>query len=414
MIARRSVPDDRRAALALERATMHRDIFLQIFHARVAQSLSSGQPEGPLAGMPFAVKDVFDVRGARTSAASHARDNAPYAARDAPIVADLVSAGAVPIGKVTLSEFAFSGLGINRRFGTPTTEFEGSRYLAGGSSSGSAAAVAAGIVPFALATDTSGSTRIPAAWTGTIGFRASQDRYDTRGMIPLSSTLDAVGIIAESVRVLLAVDRVISRRPPSAHQASELVIPDGALLESMDPYIADAFHSAQEQLTHVGWAVSRERVTAIEEARALLDDEVTLVERDALDGFAREVEQQRLEPSTRARLAAARAGLARSGSRLRSEMTRLRASLARQLGDRLLITPACLVAAPELDAISDVGSELVQNRRALQLPMTLSYLGCPGVTIPTWEYGRSSGILISAPAGDDDCILNALPRLAGD
>jgi aspartyl-tRNA(Asn)/glutamyl-tRNA(Gln) amidotransferase subunit A len=412
VIVRRSAPGDHRAAAALERATMHRDIFLQLFPARVTQSPSALGLEGPLAGVPFAVKDVFDVRGTRTSAASHARDDAPYAARDAPIVAALVKAGAVPIGKVTLSEFAYSGLGINGRFGTPTVESERSRYLVGGSSSGSAAAVLAGIVPFALATDTSGSTRIPAAWAGTIGFRASQDRYDIHGMIPLSPTLDAVGIIAESASMLLAVDRVIARRPRSADRAHELVVPEGALLDGMDPLIADAFRAAQDRLVRAGWAVSHERVAAIEEARALLDDEITIVERDALDGFARDVDLQRLEPSTRARLESARAGLANSGARLRSEMSRLRASFARELGDRLLITPACLVAAPEVDAISDIESELVHNRRALRLPMTLSYLGCPGVTMPTWEFGRSTGILLSAAADDDDRVLDALPRLA--
>jgi Asp-tRNA(Asn)/Glu-tRNA(Gln) amidotransferase A subunit family amidase len=140
---------------------------------------------------------------------------------------------------------------------------------------------------------------------------------------------------------------------------------------------------------------------------------VTIVERDALSGFARGLEHSRqLESSTRARLDWARTQLHGSGNQLRTEMSSLRAALAHQLGDRLLLTPSCLIPAPRLDENQGAIAELELNARALRLPMTLSYLGCPGATVPTWQFGRSSGILISAPADHDDYILTALPDIA--
>src|SRR5215207_8190408 len=160
---------------SLERAGALASAFTALTAARArreaaasAARLRAGAPNGPLDGVPVAWKDLIDVAGVPTTAASALRRDAPAATSDAPVVARLAAAGMVCIGKTNLSELAYSGLGLNPHFGTPPNP-RGAGRAPGGSSSGSAAAVAAGIVPCAIGTDTAGSIRVPAAFCGIAG-----------------------------------------------------------------------------------------------------------------------------------------------------------------------------------------------------------------------------------------------------
>ena len=152
---------------ALERAAGAGSVFTAVTAARAreearaaAARLRAGAPAGPLDGVPVAWKDLVDVAGTPTTAGSALRRDAPAAAHDAPAVARLAAAGLVCVGKTNLSEFAYSGLGLNPHLGTPPNPLDPAR-APGGSSSGSAVAVAAGVVPCAIGTDTSGSIRVP-------------------------------------------------------------------------------------------------------------------------------------------------------------------------------------------------------------------------------------------------------------
>ncbi|OPG07552.1 amidase, partial [Microbispora sp. GKU 823] len=177
--------------------------FTQVFTDAVPVS-----PTGPLAGVPVAVKDNIDVEG-RVTGLGRPVDERSAAARDAGAVALLRAAGAVVVGKTNLPEFASSAVTVNAHYGDARNPRD-PRRTAGGSSGGSAAAVAAGMVPAALGTDTGGSVLIPAALTGVCGFRPTYGRVGTGGVIPLSPSLDTVGVIApgpadvrELMRVLL-------------------------------------------------------------------------------------------------------------------------------------------------------------------------------------------------------------------
>ena len=198
----------------------------------------------------MAWKDLFDVAGTPTTAGSATRADAPAATTDAAIVRTLTEAGMVCLGKTNLSEFAFSGLGINRWFGTPANPLDPAR-LPGGSSSGSAVAVALGLTPLAIGTDTSGSVRVPAAFCGLVGFKASTGRYDTSGMIPLAPTLDSVGVLARQVADVLAIDTVLSGTShvdASAAGPPHVVVPTGELFEDCAPTVAAAFTEAAEEV----------------------------------------------------------------------------------------------------------------------------------------------------------------------
>ena len=159
-----------------------------------------GRLAGPLDGVPIAWKDLVDMAGERTTAGSALYANSAPKPSDSPIVSRLAAAGMVALGKTNLSEFAFSAIGLNPHFGTPRNPRDPSTpRIAGGSSSGSAVAVAAGLAPCAIGSDTGGSIRAPASFCGIVGFKTSEGRIDKSGVFPLSRTLDTIGPLARTV-----------------------------------------------------------------------------------------------------------------------------------------------------------------------------------------------------------------------
>ena len=176
--------------------------FADVFGAEAiahAQRLDrEGAPEGPLAGRPFAAKDLFDVAGRPTRAGSTIRADAPPAAQDATALARLKDAGAVLVGLTHMDEFAYGFTGENAHYGAVRNPRDPDR-IAGGSSSGSGAAVAAGLVPFALGSDTNGSVRVPAALCGIYGFKPTYGRVSRAGVAPLAWSFDHVGVLAATL-----------------------------------------------------------------------------------------------------------------------------------------------------------------------------------------------------------------------
>ncbi|HWH49849.1 MAG TPA: amidase [Burkholderiales bacterium] len=172
-------------------------------HAR-AQSraaemaVKNGARTGPLHGIPYAAKDLFDVKGVPTTGGSHLLEN-NVAREDSTVVRKLNAAGMVLLGKTHTVQFAFGAAGINHDHGTPHNPWHEVPHAPGGSSSGSAVAVASGLVPFALGTDTGGSVRVPAALCGIVGLKTTVGRISRAGVYPLSWTLDSVGPITRSV-----------------------------------------------------------------------------------------------------------------------------------------------------------------------------------------------------------------------
>src|SRR5438034_3742022 len=216
----------------------------------------AGYVASPLAGLPVSVKDLFDVAGERTLAGSKALDDRPPAAADAPIVARLKAAGAVIIGRTNMTEFAFSGVGINPHYGTPGNPFDRS-LIPGGSSAGAPISVADGMAAVAIGTDTGGSVRIPAALCGLVGFKPTQYRVPREGATPLSATLDSVGPIGLSVACGALTDAVMAGEPPEAPAAMpadglRLGIPKAIMLDDLEAPVAAAFECAVAALSRAG------------------------------------------------------------------------------------------------------------------------------------------------------------------
>src|SRR5215468_9686825 len=176
----------------------------------------SGATPSRFAGIPVSIKDLFDVAGDVTTAGSMALRHAPPAARDAAAVARLRVAGFVPIGRTNMTEFAFSGLGINPHYDTPRNPYDrATGRLPGGSSSGAAVSVTDGMAAGGLGTDTGGSCRIPAALCGIVGYKPTAKRIPLGGVLPLSFSLDSVGPLAPTVACCSALDAIMAGEEPA-------------------------------------------------------------------------------------------------------------------------------------------------------------------------------------------------------
>ncbi|MEU6788924.1 amidase family protein [Nonomuraea angiospora] len=379
---------------------------------------ATGRARSPLDGVPVAVKDLFDVAGTVTTAGSRTRAALPPAGRDASVVRLLSAAGMVCVGKTNLSEFAFSGLGVNPHFGTPKNPNGADVPLVpGGSSSGSAVAVALGIVPIAIGTDTSGSVRVPAAFCGVIGYKASAGRYGTGGMVPLAPTLDSVGIFATSMRDVIATDAVLAGGavPAGERRPINLVVPRGELLDDCEPEVRKPFEARLELLASQGVKIEERSLPALEAATRVLVENATIVEAEAHARYGhllRSSDGGQVDRGIMRRLAgfAARPG---DAGPVYEAMRGLRESIAHELGDAFVACPTVRHTAPPLGPLL-VHERLYDeaNRRTLRTTMPFSYLGMPGVSLPIGARGAGgAGLLLSAAPGRDRALLDCAARV---
>lgn len=218
---------------------------------------AAGKPLSALDGVPVSVKDLFDVAGEATAAGSRVLADAPVANNHAAVVAQLLQVGAVVIGKTNMTEFAYSGLGINPHYGTPANPWDRpTGRIPGGSSSGAAVAVADGMCFGAIGSDTGGSVRIPAAFCGLTGYKPTARRISSRGLLPLSPSLDSIGVIAHDVAGCIALDTVIAQQPLHPQQKTlsqaRFAVPQTLVLDGLDEEVTAAFHLSVERLVQAG------------------------------------------------------------------------------------------------------------------------------------------------------------------
>lgn len=413
---------------ALEQALVHASMAPSVFISLTAERARreaeaaaarwrAGQPLSAFDGVPLAWKDLFDVAGSITTAGAAYRRKAAPALVDAPSVGLLCRAGMVSLGKTNLSELAYSGLGLNPHFGTPHNP-NGSDQprIPGGSSSGSAVAVAAGIVPIAMGTDTAGSIRIPAALNGVVGYRSSCRRYSRDGVFPLAHTLDRLGPLTRSVRDALAIDDLLNGRTQQ-HVARSLkgqhFVLERGTLEDIEPAVRNNLLRAVDQLKAAG---------ALIEVRASATFQATLnlIKQDgwlgSFEAFAlhenlldsRDAEQ--LDPRVRRRLEAARELPASQLLHLIDARRRLQLQLVDELDGAVLITPTVAHVAPALAPLQADDELFVKtNLATLRLTMPGSLLDMPGVSLPSGRdaLGLPTGLLLSAPSGEDARLLRA-------
>jgi amidase len=356
---------------------------------------------GQLGGLSFAVKDLIDVAGHVTGGGNPdwLRTHAP-AAESAPVVAQLLAAGSTLVGKTITDELAFSLEGANAHYGSPLNPACPDR-VAGGSSSGSASAVGAGLVDFALGTDTGGSVRVPASFCGVLGFRPTHSAIPLTGVLPFAPSYDTIGWFARDMAVLAAVgDELLPRLGPSSLRRLVLVRDAFALA---DPAVVAALHDACDTLG-VQDAIDLfdgEEADWLECYRVLQGGEI----RDELGGWIRSI-NPRFGPSIAPRFAGALSitdtDIARWTPRRAEFAARVRAHVADGVG---LVLPTAPCVALRRDVAADEVGEFY--RRALTLTSIAGHAGLPQITLPLREAeGCPVGLSILAGANHDRALLD--------
>jgi len=363
---------------------------------------------GPLDGVIISIKDLFDIAGEPTRAGSKVLVDAPPASIDAPVVRRLRAGGAVIVAKTNMVEFAFSGIGLNPHYGTPGNPADRTR-VPGGSSSGAAVAVADGMCEIAIGTDTGGSTRIPAAFCGVVGYKPTKSRVPTEGAFPLSYTLDSVGPIAKSVAACAAADAVMAgddpwTLEPAPLQGLRLDIPQGLPLRDLDQTVAAQFSDATK-------ALGRSGVRLSDEPLPLLDDMVH-VNSKASFSVAESYVLHRERLATRAAdydpFVRSRIELGRTLSAADyMAMLRDRAALVRAMDARLadlgaLVLPTTSIVAPTIAEVSSSESLTAKNLLVLRNPAIANFLDLCAISLPLPRAGALPvGLMLVARNGHD-------------
>ncbi|MGO4252738.1 amidase [Paenarthrobacter sp. TAF1] len=374
--------------------------------AKARTELASGIDRGPLHGIPVAVKDVIDVRGIPTTAGSRHRKN-HLARESAECVERLVQAGAIIIGKTTTHEFANGPTGDRSATG-PTRNPHDTDHMAGGSSSGSAAAVAAGIIPLALGTDTGGSARIPAACCGVVGLKPTHGALPTRGMVPLSPSLDTIGLLARTAADCLLLWTAL-------RGANTVALPPGIgwikpdSIYPTQPSITSAARSRVDQLL-TGDADVPE-ASDLREAYGIIQGSEAYAQHSELIYNSPEL----YDPEVLARLLA-------GGEILSWEYVKameLRHSARQRIQPLLnrygvLALPTIPLAPPRLNSRRELidGSSLETRKALLSLTSPWSVLGLPAISIPagTTE-GLPTGLQLVGPPGAESQLLRVAAQI---
>jgi Asp-tRNA(Asn)/Glu-tRNA(Gln) amidotransferase A subunit family amidase len=357
---------------------------------RVLERAEVATGSAPLRGWTFAVKDLIAVAGRPLRAGSRAREGVAPEQRDAPIVAELRRLGGVLVGTTTLHELAFGVTGVNHHAGTPLNPLAPDA-IPGGSSSGSAVAVAEGSARIALGTDTGGSVRIPAALCGVVGFKPAYASYPTAGVLALAPSLDHVGVLAASVADVCTVHAALRHSVTTAARRPRIGLIK-ADLEDARPQVAAAVEALLELAARRGCAIVEatlpERELVLHASTTIMFAEAAHVHREILADCPEllgDDVRERLEAGaviTTGELAAAR----------RARDRACEATAHALEGLDCLIGPTVGTLPPPLSAAAErsVGQILVANTRLANLT------GVPALSLPLAADGAGIGLQVMA------------------
>lgn len=374
-------------------------------------------PLPPLAGIPVTVKDLFDEAGQVTRAGSRVLGGAAPAAQDSVAVQRLRAAGAVIIGRTNMTEFAYSGLGLNPHYGTPRNPWDRQTgRIPGGSSSGAAVSVTDGMAVAAIGTDTGGSVRIPSALCGLTGFKPTAQRVPADGVLPLSATLDSIGPLARSVACCAQLDAVLSGRASAALAPASLMgrciaVPQTLVFEGMDATVAAAFEAACRSLSAAG---ARLVEIAVPEFAELghINRLGGFIAAEAWAWHARllEASEAAYDPRVAVRIRRGAAMTAADYLTLLAERRRWIAGVHQRLagaGSDTLLMPTVPVVAPPITVLRD-SDELYGSTNQLMLrnPTLINFLDGCALSLPCHPPGQAPvGLMLAGVHGQDEPLL---------
>jgi aspartyl-tRNA(Asn)/glutamyl-tRNA(Gln) amidotransferase subunit A len=382
---------------------------------------AAGVPLPPLAGIPISIKDLFDEAGQVTRAGSRVLDGAPPATADSPVLQRLRAAGAVIVGRTNMTEFAYSGLGLNPHYGTPRNPWDrgcdgGTGRIPGGSSSGAAVSVTDGMAAAAIGTDTGGSVRIPSALCGLTGFKPTARRVPITGVLPLSPTLDSIGPLAHSVACCTLLYEVLACETvapllPAALAGLSLALPKTLVFDGIDATVAAAFDAACRALSAAGV-----RIVEIE-----MPEFNELAHINRLGGFAAAEawawhapllakSEAGYDPRVAVRIRRGAGMSAADYITLQADRRRWIAAVRQRLADTnafTMILPTVPVVAPAIAPLQ-ASDELYGSTNLLILrnPSVINFLDGCALSLPCHAPGTAPvGLMLAAVAGHDARLL---------
>ena len=387
--------------------------------AAVDTAVAAGRDPGALAGLAVSIKDLFDVAGEVTTAGSKILREAPPAAADAPAVARLRAAGAAFVGRTHMSEFAFSGIGINPhlpRLANPATlALDPLPRVPGGSTSGGAASVATGAAWVALRSDTGGSIRIPAALRGIVGFKSTARLVPATGAVPLSTTLDTVSAMTRSVRDAIVAHEVLAARSVRLERrpldALRFAVPRTLVLDGLDATVACAFERTLATLAAAGARIASVALAALAEVPAI----------NATGGFAPAEawafhrrwlaeREHDYDPRVARRI---RFGETMSAADYIDLVAARHDWIGRtqvaMRGIDALLTPTVPVVAPPIEPLlADDAAYFAANTLLLRNPAVVNFLDGCALSVPCHDPGELPiGLMVWSSGGRDDAVLDA-------
>ena len=376
----------------------------------------------PLAGVPITLKDLYDVRGQQTLAASKVLvDKAPIATEDAEVIAPLREAGLLFLGRTNMSEFAFSGMGLNPHYPPLYSVWdEANKRLPGGSSSGSAVSVAKGIVPGTLGSDTTGSCRIPAAFNGIVGMKPSQGHLSLNGIYPLSHSCDAPGPLAVDVDScfllyeLMQGKQQFEQLPALAKvkiDTLHFLIPEGIVMQDLDPEVSIAFEASIKRLKAAGIKVSRQPIEAIERSVDMFFNRNTVIyEAWQLHQALMESHGDEYDPYVYQRVLSGKdVTKEEQASRYaeKSDIVTNYNQIMKTLDIDALVFPTVPCIPPRVSETDDPDNIGSVNLRCLRNTSSINYVDGCAISLPCHETGNAPvGLMLSSVNGDDDRLLS--------
>jgi aspartyl-tRNA(Asn)/glutamyl-tRNA(Gln) amidotransferase subunit A len=370
----------------------------------------AGRAPGRFAGIPVSLKDLIDVAGEPTPAASVILADAPPKHAHAPVVQRLLSAGLVPIGRTNMTEFAFSGVGINPHYGTPLSPYDRKTgRIPGGSSSGAAVSVADGMALVAIGTDTGGSCRIPAALCGVVGYKPTARRVPIQGVLPLAPSLDSIGPLANTVACCSAVDSILAGEPVRdiadvPVSGLRLAIPTNIVLDGMDAPTERAIDRAVQRLDRAGALIDRRDFDAIDMLQeALKRGSLAAVEAYAWHRDLLESDRDRYDPRVAERIMwGARMGAADYMALVAARQALQAAFAAEMAPYDALMLPTVPIAPPAVSEFATDEAYWRLNGLILRNPAIVNFFDGCAISLPCHLPGEPpAGLMLAAPAMRD-------------
>ena len=418
-LARGETTREALVAGALEKATQPaaKSVFTKMYPeaalaaARAADAAhKAGIAQPALAGLPVSIKDLYGVAGETTMAGSVVCKGEPAQIQDAPVVARLRAAGSAIVGKTNMTEFAFSGIGINPHYGTPVNPTDQTiARVPGGSSSGAGVSVALGLSVAGLGSDTGGSIRIPAALCGIVGFKSTQKRVPLEGALELSRALDTVCAMTRSVQDCITVDAVLSgemlpvRRRPIA--GMRLAVPQTMVLDGLDNTVAQAFDRSLSILSEAGAQIIEIPMTEFADIpKVNAPGGLSPIEAYAVHHERLARAQAQFDQRVAARVMLGAAISAQQYIAILDKRRAWIASVERAMeGYDVLMCPTVPTVAPELEKlIASDEAFFKANGQMLRNTFTINLLDGCSYSLPCHREGELAvGLMLSSVHGDD-------------